>query len=342
MNMCKDENSFKQLLLSKERNRKKKKYFPDYWLERNYLSDRAYELALKYFLGTINEQDSYLTTIAQPNRKEFWISRGYSMEDAIKKVSELQSNNNKKYINKYSKEERKKFQNTCIEYYLNNGNSLEESEKLLSERQSTFSHKKCIERYGVNGEKVFRDRQDKWQNTMNSKSVEEKKVINERKGVNLKNYIAKYGEEEGRKRYLIWLNEYLCRVKRNGLKRYSIESIIFFKKHIPEKIMEQSQYGDDEYYIRHEDKIFFYDFRYKNTIVEYHGSFYHFNPRKDVFESWSNPFGVSPEQSLEKDKLKRKIAEDKNFKYFEIYSNDDECVIQTTVKQILESINEET
>jgi len=73
-------------------------------------------------------------------------------------------------------------QSTKIEYYISKGYSKEESEILLSERQSTFSLSKCIERHGEDeGLRMWKERQEKWQSTLNSKSKEEIEEINRKK-----------------------------------------------------------------------------------------------------------------------------------------------------------------
>jgi len=72
--------------------------------------------------------------------------------------------------------------NSTLEYYLTRGYSEEEAEKALSKRQSTFSLEKCIQRYGEEeGTKVWKERQDNWQETLNSKSKEEKDRIRQAK-----------------------------------------------------------------------------------------------------------------------------------------------------------------
>ena len=72
--------------------------------------------------------------------------------------------------------------NSTIDYYLNKGYSEEEATKLLSERQSTFSLEKCIEKHGEEkGKKVWQKRQDKWQNNLKSKPIEEQRRINKLK-----------------------------------------------------------------------------------------------------------------------------------------------------------------
>lgn len=60
------------------------------------------------------------------------------------------------------------------EYYTSRGYSLKEAKGLVSERQTTFSLEKCIEKHGkAEGTKIWQTRQEKWQNTLNSKSKEE-------------------------------------------------------------------------------------------------------------------------------------------------------------------------
>lgn len=69
-----------------------------------------------------------------------------------------------------------------IDYYTSRGFTEKEAKAKLKERQSTFSLEKCIERYGEEkGRKVFEARQEKWQNTLNSKPLEEIERINKAK-----------------------------------------------------------------------------------------------------------------------------------------------------------------
>jgi len=69
-----------------------------------------------------------------------------------------------------------------VEYWTKQGFSLKESKEKLSERQSTFSLYKCTKKYGLEeGTKVWKKRQEKWQNTLNSKSKEEIEQINMKK-----------------------------------------------------------------------------------------------------------------------------------------------------------------
>lgn len=113
---------------------------------------------------------------------KFIYASDQSKENALKKAHESRVENNS-----YS---------TTIDYWLKftDGN-LEEARRLLSERQSTFSLEKCVEKFGqIEGLLRFEDRQTLWQNTLNSKSDEEKIEINRKKSSKF-NYKLLWGNE---------------------------------------------------------------------------------------------------------------------------------------------------
>lgn len=101
----------------------------------------------------------------------------YNSEEDYKSGLEITKNKADK-----TKKENPQNQPTKIEFYLSQGYSLEESEELLSERQSTFSLQKCIEKHGEEiGFEIWKERQEKWLNTLNNKSQEEIDEINRKK-----------------------------------------------------------------------------------------------------------------------------------------------------------------
>lgn len=76
------------------------------------------------------------------------------------------------------KEWAKKMPNTKY-YWIEHGYSEDEAIKKVKERQTTFTKEICIEKYGEQeGLKIWQDRQNKWQQTLNNKSYIEKKEIN--------------------------------------------------------------------------------------------------------------------------------------------------------------------
>lgn len=72
----------------------------------------------------------------------------------------------------------------------------DEAKESLSNRQRTFSKEKCIERYGEDGFKVWEERQNNWQNTLNSKSKSEKKEIDKKKACDYRFYLKETTQEE--------------------------------------------------------------------------------------------------------------------------------------------------
>ncbi len=140
---------------------------------------------------------------------EFWKFRGYSEEESRNKISELQTLNILKRMNKYTEEELKSQRGygQSIKKFTDQGYTEEESKELLCKRQSTFSLEKCISKHGKDeGTRIFNKRQEKWQNTLNSKSQEEKDDNNRRKSISLDDMIRKWGENDGKLRYNNWLS----------------------------------------------------------------------------------------------------------------------------------------
>ncbi len=68
-----------------------------------------------------------------------------------------------------------------IEYYLTRGFTEEDGRKIIAEK-SSFTLEKCIKKYGeIDGLEFWKNRQLKWQETLNSKSDIEKQEINRKK-----------------------------------------------------------------------------------------------------------------------------------------------------------------
>lgn len=126
------------------------------------------------------------------NRIEYWQSEGFSYEQAVEKVKEYQTRSVEDYILKYGEAEGKKRYEDVkksfgkpnqIQYWISKGMTELEAKNYISKKQSTFSLEKCIEKYGeAEGLKIFNARQNKWQTTLKSKSEEEIKNINIKKG----------------------------------------------------------------------------------------------------------------------------------------------------------------
>ena len=140
----------------------------------------------------------------KPNRKEYWIAKGFSEEEAKLKVKECQSRRSlisKEKIKQKFGGQIKSSRNW--EFWVDKGFSEEEAKLKVSELQTTFSLDKCIEKYGEQeGTHIWQTRQILWQDTLNSKSEQEKIEINKKKALSLENFISKYGLEIGTQKYI--------------------------------------------------------------------------------------------------------------------------------------------
>lgn len=153
----------------------------------------------KYWMEkeSLNEYDAkYKANSIRPIKKEYWLEKGYTESESLKLAKEAKDKNNKKgNENSCSRDdiEFRKSSPRCVEYWLNLGYCEEESNKKVSETQSTFSYDKCIDKHGeLEGIKIFKERQEVWQNTLSSKTDEEIKIINFKKSKNMKQQGQKY------------------------------------------------------------------------------------------------------------------------------------------------------
>jgi hypothetical protein len=61
-----------------------------------------------------------------------------------------------------------------IEYWIKRGLTHLEAKKMVHQRQQTFSKERCVKKYGYEeGIRIWKERQERWQNTLNSKPYEE-------------------------------------------------------------------------------------------------------------------------------------------------------------------------
>lgn len=217
-----------------------------------------------------------------PSNKEYWIYHGYSIEDAEKNVSKFQSEQSKKVKNRTN--------TASLNYWINKGYSVDEAKNKLKERQSTVSKLNYIKRYGEDeGIKRWKARQIQWQNTLHNKSEEEQARINKLKGITLENMIRKWGVIDGAEKY----NDWKMAVRGHFQKSISaVSQELFFNilNLIDDK--ENVRFGkhNKEFFIFDNNRLYFYDFKYKNKIIEFNGDMFHANPKIYDENSFPNPY----------------------------------------------------
>jgi hypothetical protein len=250
-----------------------------------------------------------------PSNIEYWIYHGFKKEESLEKVKEFQISQCKK-VKKHSND-------ATLEYWSKKGYFGEEAKLKIKNRQSTFTLKKCIEKYGeIEGILRWKNRQILWQKTLQSKSPEEKKRINQLKGITLENMIRKYGEIDGTEKY----NDWKISLSGRGKSISTISQELFFK--ILEKIKDKEnvKFGkhNKEFLIKHNKKIFYYDFKYKNNIIEFNGDLFHANP--NIFKEEDFPDFYHRDRSAKQiwklDKFKLDLLTNKRFNILIIWEKE--------------------
>lgn len=224
----------------------------------------------------------------------------------------------------------------------NDGMTEEEARIAVANHQKNFSKEMCIEKYGEkDGIEIWSKRQEKWQNTLNNKSDEEKIIIKLKKnnfsveGVMLRGYSLSDANRI--------VDENKKKLQRGFKSSFSKEATKFIENYISIDQNENCYYKENEWFIysQKHKKHFFYDFTNteKKVIFEYHGEVFHPNfgvMNEEEISNWRQLFTNKDAYEAHKfDMMKREVAEEDGFQIFEIYSNDTE----ERKKNVLEKIN---
>lgn len=243
----------------------------------------------------------YETNVRRPIRKEYWIKKGYTNEEAIQKAIETKDSNNKKGAKtQICTELRRASSKRCIEHYLAKGYNYEESKKMLSNAQKFFSKEICIKKYGEEeGLKIWQNRQDNWQATLNNKTDDEKARINR----------LKIG---------------------NGT------SISKAEKMILEQIRPILPEIDHQFtIIKDKKKQYIFDLAYKNKLIEYNGDFWHCNP-KIYDKNYIHPrLKLTANEIWQKDAKKTNFAKSYGYEVLVVWEQDFRKNPEEIIKQCI-------
>lgn len=228
---------------------------------------------------------------------EYWIKRGYTEEEAKIFIYEIQSENSKKFHNK--REQYGNIYPITIEYWLDRGYSEEDAI-----RKSNEIKQKCrcdlgslIDRHGEEQGKMIYNRK---------KIRQRKSFINRMKEGKIVPYNGSASKES---------LEYLVPIYKIVRREYDIDrDDIYF-----------GVGGSKEFYIAYGNEYYFlYDFtiRSKKIIIEYNNVRWHPRPYLMNEKEWNGWLlgDMNAEEKYERDKKKQKVAEDKGFKYMEIWN----------------------
>ena len=160
-----------------------------------------------------------------------------------------------KLLAKQKKEERNN--PLTIEYYIKRGFTEKEAKQQLKNRQTTFSYQKCIDTYGEElGKHKFEERQQKWQNTLKSKPIEEIERINK----------SKLGNGRGYSNISQQLFNQIMQILGNTYQ------YVFYATNDPNKDFNEYMVHDDEMNCNYFLDFYIADI---NKVIEFDGDYWH-------------------------------------------------------------------
>lgn len=221
--------------------------------------------------------------------KDDYINLGYDEITAEQKVTTRKNNAAK--ASAIAQKDSSDMKPTQLGYWIKKGYSQEDAKVRLSERQKTFSLEKCISKHGeVEGRIIWQKRQDSWQRTLNSKSDEEKLLINKKKA----SYI---------------------RPKYDSCK----ESIILDYLEKEFNIIIERQYI---LFLENVNSHRSFDGIYKNILIEFNGDYWHCNPEKYNANYHNEVMGKTASEIWEYDNQKISGAEELGYLVFTIWESE--------------------
>ena len=299
----------------------------------------------------------------------YWMSRGYSREEAESKISDRQSSLSHKGVECRQICPKKYEGTSCksVKYWTKKGYSEAEAKKIISKSQCTFSLQKCVEKHGKEkGTAVWQNRQQKWLKSLLDKPEEELERLFKSRGRTKLQMVEKYGAEKtesicksrittydvmlanhGKVRADEWLANRLTHAHSINPKKVSKISLELFTELLKHDIRDKqfALYGDTELHIKLPNKKFYlYDFSIHSPtakkVIEFNGDFIHANPKK-YSPGWFHPLKkITAKEIWERDERKQKTVELWGFDCMVIWESDFRADRRGTVEKCLKFLNE--
>lgn len=303
---------------------------------KSYLPEEIYE-------NKLNELNSI---IQKSNRLciNYWLSKGYSEEESIIKISELQKDNSKKVKNRFicsrdnmikrgftDEELKNKFLTPSnIQFWINKGFSEDESKVQVN------LHQKNASSYIDYDKRLLPSNIEYWINKGYDINDSKNLVKQSQTTFTLEKCIEKYGEVEGIQKYTDRQIKWQKTLNKNGNLKvgYSKTSQDLFYKLLESFDIDDRKYiyfatHNGEYKInknKEDGGIWLYDYvDLKNKkIIEFNGDMYHANPKKYLSEDHPHPFrkDLTSKVIWEKDNKKLKSATDQGFELLIIWDSE--------------------
>jgi hypothetical protein len=229
----------------------------------------------KHYTSILAEQSKRKTNHFL-NKLSTWINAGYTEQESREKVSEIQKS--RSLVSPATQQGASEYSIRCVGYWMRKGYAEKDAKLKVSESQRRHH---------------TAERNERWQQTLNNKSIEEKRLINLKRGHSIESYMARgYSEDDATMASIDYFS------RRNN---YSKSSQSFFN-------LLESLLGEHHrvyYKAKNYEKQFngknvdFYD-EVTNTVVEYYGDFWHRNPNK--YDAFYIAYGRTSQEIWESDK----------------------------------------
>ena len=321
------------------------------WLVKNYNFKTKKWGDLNYFLEHGWNKDNALIELERRNKEvkqrnrlcvEYWINKGYSIEEGELEISKQQKKSSKcvkvyhgkskKMLKEkgYSDEEINRIclTPTKTEFWLNRGYSETDAYKIISKNQINAAKQVDFEK------RLLPSNIDYWIEKGFNYQQAKQNVSEHQTTFSLDICVKKYGDLEGKKRFTERQDKWLHSLLTNG------NMVIGYSKISQELFYDiLSMYGigdrQEVYFATHnkefklnkkEGGVWLYDFTdIKNKkIIEYNGDMFHGNPKKYLAEDYPHPFrkNITAQDMWDKDKRKLDIAKENGFEVLVIWDSE--------------------
>ena len=150
-----------------------------------------------------------------------------------------------------------------------------------------------------------------WEYMVENYGIEKAREINKRKSLTLENFIQKYGEDEGNKKWLKYLVN-----RNNGVSEISQILFANLDKYISNKYTTYYHNKNSEYFVWGEDNLYYMDYFIKdlNICIEFNGGCFHGDSRLYADDECCNPFvkNITAKELREKDEARYKWLYEKH------------------------------
>lgn len=321
------------------------------WLVKNYEFKTKKWGELNYFLERGWTKDDSLIEVGKRNKElkqrnrlciEYWLNKGYSTSEAELEISKQQQKSSKcvkTYHGKskkmllekgYCEEDVKRIclTPTKTEFWINRGHTEDEANIIIRKNQIEAAKQVDFKK------RLLPSNIEYWLNKGYTEEDSKLKISQHQTTFSLEICVQKYGEEEGKKRFIERQNKWLNSLLTNGnmvigyskisqelfyelLGKYNINdrNEIYFATHNKEFKLEKEEGG-----------VWLYDFSdIKNKkIIEFHGDMFHGNPKKYIATDYPHPFRktITAQEMWDKDKRKTDIAVKNGFEVLVIWDSE--------------------